>query len=129
MSISEKSMKALIKSQRGELDGVEMYKALSKAVKSQRDAAVFRQLAAEEGRHAAIFHRFTGKTLKPRAWKGAALSALYRVLGRKRLYPLIANGEYAAEKNYAAIVAEFPQTASVQADEKRHGDIVMGLLK
>lgn len=126
--ITKKEMKTLLKAQQGELDGVAMYRALSKTVRDEKDAETFRKLAAEEGHHAAVFRKMTGKKRKPRKWKGFMLAAAYRVIGKKKLYPLIAKGEYAAEKKYAPVVERFPEVKSVQADEKRHGDTVLALL-
>lgn len=127
--ITEKEMKVLLKSQQGEVDAVPMYLALAKAVKDEKDARTFRQLAAEEGRHAAVFRSLTGQTLQPKRLKAVMLPKLYKLLGRKRLYPLIAQGEYAAVKTYRGVAERFPETASVREDEKRHGDTVMALLR
>ena len=127
--ITDKEMKVLIKAQQGEMDAVPMYLALADAVKNKKDAQVFRQLAAEEGRHAAVFKALTKQTLQPKKMKAVALPLLYRLLGKKRLYPLIAQGEYAAVKTYQPVVERFPETASVRDDEKRHGDTVMALLE
>ena len=69
------------------------------------------------------------KTLKPKKAKAILLPILYRVLGREKVYPMIAKGEYDAEKKYEAVVARFPEVGSVKADEKRHGDTVLALLK
>ena len=128
-AITDSEMKKLLASQQGELDGVAMYRALAKAVKNPKEKETFLQLAKEEGHHAAVFHKLTGKKLKAKKWKGTALATAYRLLGKKRLYPLIAQGEYAAEKTYAPVVERFPEVKSVQGDEKRHGDTVMGLLE
>ena len=57
-----------------------------------------------------------------------ALPFLYKVLGRRRLYPLIAQGDYNAVKSYKPVAKKFPQVKSVKADERRHGDTVMQLL-
>lgn len=127
--ITKKEMKILLKSQQGELDGAAMYSTLARTVKEQSDKKTFMQLAKEEGHHAAVFHKLTGKTLKAKKWKGRALSTLYKILGKKRLYSLIAKGEYAAVKTYRPVVERFPEVKSVQMDEKRHGDTVMGLLQ
>lgn len=118
----------LLKAQQGELDAVLMYRALAAAVKSERDARTFRQLAAEEGRHAVVFKKLTGQTLKPKKTMAILLPLLYKVLGKKRLYPLIAKGEYAAVKTYKPVAGKFPQVKRVKADERRHGDTVMQLL-
>ena len=121
--------KTLLKAQQGELDAVLMYNALADAVKDKNDADTFRRLAAEEGGHAAVFRKLTNRTLRPKKTMAVMLPLLYRVLGKKVLYPLIAKGEYSAEKTYAPVVERFPEVQSVKDDEKRHGDTVMALLK
>ncbi len=127
--MTDKQMKALLYAQQGELDAVAMYNALAKKAKDPKDAATFKQLASEEGRHASVFHAYTGRVLKPKKTKAVALPILYSLLGRKRLYPLIAKGEYDAEKKYEALVHDFEEVKTVQADEHRHGDTVLALLK
>ena len=59
-------------------------------------------------------------------WK--QFQTLFFWAGKKFLYPIIANQEYAAAKKYEPVVKEFPQVESVMNDETRHGDIVMSLL-
>ena len=122
-------MKTLLKAQQGELDAVLMYNALANAVRDKNDAETFRVLAAEEGRHAAVFRALTNETLKPKKTLATLLPILYKVIGRKRLYPVIAKFEYGAEKTYAPVAAEFPEVRSVKDDERRHGDTVLGLLR
>jgi len=126
--ITDKEMKVLLKSQQGEVDAVPMYLALAEVVEDEKDARTFRQLAAEEGHHATVFKSLTKQTLAPKRLKTVALPKLYKLPGKKRLYPLIAQGEYAAVKTYRPVVERFPETASVRDDEKRHGDLVMALL-
>ena len=127
--MTQQQMKALLYAQQGELDAVAMYNALAKKAKDPKDAATFKQLAAEEGRHASVFHAYTTRVLKPNLTKAIALPILYTVLGRKRLYPIIAKGEYDAAKKYEALVNDFEEVKSVQADEKRHGDMMLALLE
>lgn len=128
MTISKEDMKILLKSQQGELDVVLMYQALADVVKDKNDAAIFRKLAAEEGHHAAVFHKLTRKNLKPKKTLAVFMPILYRLIGKKRLYPMIAKGEYKAFDNYAPVAETFPEIESVKNDEKRHGDIVASLL-
>ena len=128
MSISAAERMVLIKSQQGELDAVKMYNALAKIVKDPRDAEIFRQLAAGEGRHAAVFKAMTNEVLKPKSTKAIVVPLLYRVIGKKRLYPIIAKKEYDAKVKYEPVAARFPEVESVKNDEQRHGDTVMALL-
>ena len=122
-------MDQLLYAQQGELDAVLMYNKLAEKVKDAKDAAAFKQLAAEEGRHASVFHAYTKKVLQPKKTKAVFVPLMYSLVGRKVLYPIIAKEEYKAAEKYKEIVSLFPDVESVMNDETRHGDIVSGLLK
>ena len=126
--MTRKQFKDLRKAQQGELDAVLMYNALADTVSDPADAETFRTLAAEEGRHGSVFIRYTQQTLKPRRTKAVLLPFLYRALGRKITYRLIARGEYDAARAYEHLIPAFPEVESIQADEQRHGDTVKELL-
>ena len=121
-------MKVLLKAQQGELDAVLMYNKLADVVKDSDDAQTFRRLAAEEGHHASVFRGLTDTTLKPKKTLATVVPLLYRIIGKKKLYPIIAKSEYGAEDTYAPVAEKFPEIESVKNDEHRHGDTVMGLL-
>ena len=128
MSITSEERAVLLKSQQGELDAVKMYNALARVVKDPRDAETFRQLAAEEGHHAAVFKAMTNEVLKPKSAKAIVVPLLYRVIGKKKLYPIIAKKEYDAKVKYEPVAARFSDVESVRNDEQRHGDMVLALL-
>ena len=126
--MTEQEKKALLGAQQGELDAVLMYQALAKAAKAENDKKAFLTLASEEGRHAAVFKALTNTALTPKKRNAVLLTLLYRLVGRKRLYPLIARGEYGAARNYQPLIERFPEIESVKNDETRHGDMVSELL-
>ena len=125
--MTDKQLRILRRAQQGEMDAVLMYNALAKVVPAS-DAATFKQLAKEEGHHADVFHRYTQLPLKAGHLKEKMVPFLYRVLGRKITYTLIAKAEYRADQGYQPLITDFPEVASVAADETRHGDMVSGLL-
>ena len=129
MNISSEDMKVLLKAQQGELDAVLMYNALADVVKDEKDAAAFRQLASEEGHHASVFKNLTNQVLKPKKTLATVVPLLYKVIGKKKLYPIIAKGEYGAVDSYAPVAEKFHEVESVKNDEHRHGTIVTDLLK
>ena len=129
MSITNEDMKVLLKSQQGELDAVLMYNALADVVKDEKEAETFRQLAAEEGHHASVFKGLTEQTLKPKKTLSTFIPLLYKLIGKKKLYPIIAKAEYGAFDTYAPVAEKFSEIESVKNDEYRHGDIVSGLLE
>ncbi|MBR3561813.1 MAG: rubrerythrin [Oscillospiraceae bacterium] len=126
--MTRKQLKNLRRAQQGELDAVLMYNALADTVTDPADAETFRKLAAEEGRHGSVFFRYTEQIVKPRRTKAVLLPFLYRVLGRKITYRLIAKGEYDAARVYEHLIPAFPEVESIRADEQRHGDTVKALL-
>ena len=106
-----------------------MYQRLAKVVKTEKERDTFLQLAKEEGRHASVFHAYTKEVLKPKKTMARIMPLLYHLLGRKRLYRMIAKGEYDAAVGYEHLIADFPEVENVRNDEKRHGDIVSALLE
>jgi len=126
--MTPKQYKELLRSQQGETNAVLMYKRLAQVVKTERERETFLQLAREEGRHASVFHAYTKQTLKPQKTMSVVLPLLYRLLGKTRLYRMIAKGEYDAAVGYEHLIADFPEVESVKNDEKRHGDIISALL-
>ncbi|WP_054739184.1 ferritin family protein [Cellulosilyticum ruminicola] len=125
--MTEAQRKVLLKSQQGELDAVIMYQLLTKKMKNPKFAAVLNQLAAEEGRHAAVFRSLTGENLSPKNTKGKVIALLQKIVGWKLLFRIMAKGEYGAAKTYAPMIKDFPEIESVLKDENRHGDILMDL--
>lgn len=121
--------KALLKSQQGELDAVLMYQKLAETVTSERDRRAFRVLADEEWRHAQVFYAHTHAMLHAKKAKAILIPRLYRIIGRERLYPVIAGREYDAAKKYEHLIPAFPEVAAVRDDEIHHGNVVSALLK
>ena len=127
--MTDDQRKELLRSQQGELNAVLMYQRLAKVVKTEKERDTFLQLAKEEGRHASVFHAYTKEVLKPKKTMARIMPLLYHLLGRKRLYRMIAKGEYDAAVGYEHLIADFPEVENVRNDEKRHGDIVSALLE
>ncbi|MCR5533767.1 MAG: rubrerythrin [Bacteroidaceae bacterium] len=127
--MTQEQFKELLRSQQGELNAVLMYQKLAKVVKTDKEREAFLQLASEEGRHASVFHAYTKTPIKAKKTMARIMPFLYWILGKKRLYKIIAKGEYDAAIGYEHLIADFPEVESVRNDEKRHGDIVSALLE
>ncbi|UKK49973.1 rubrerythrin [Prevotella sp. E13-17] len=121
-------LKELLRSQQGELDAVLMYQRLAKLAKTSKERDAFVQLAKEEGRHASVFHAYTKVALKPKKTMSRLIVILYYLMGKKRLYRMMADGEYKAAVGYEHLIAEYPEVESVKNDEHRHGNILSGLI-
>ena len=129
MKVSAADRARLLKAQQGELDGVATYLRLAELVSNETDAEAFKRLAADEGRHAAVFKQYTGEVLRPKKLQSTAVAAAYLLLGKRILYPIIARFEYSAVPGYEQLMEDYPDVESVKDDEKRHGDTLKALLK
>ena len=127
--MTKEQFNELLRSQQGELNAVLVYQRLAKIVKTEKEREAFLQLSREEVRHASVFHSYTKEVLKPKKTMARIIPLLYYIMGKKRLYKLIAKGEYDAAIGYEHLIKDFPEVESVKNDEKRHGDIVSGLLE
>lgn len=127
--LTRKQKKILRKSQQGEVDAVFMYKRLARVVKDAEDQKAFIRLSGDEARHAAVFYKYTGRSRIVNPAKGIFIPLMYRLIGKEKLYPLIAKGEYDAAEKYKDVIDEFPEVEEVMNDEIHHGDAVNGLLK
>ena len=126
--VTPEQYKALLKSQQGEADAVLMYKRLAAAVTDEKDRKAFLRLADDEARHESVFVKYTGKAVKANPTKAIMIPLMYKTLGREKVYPLIAKGEYDAAEKYKSVVKDFPEVETVMNDEVYHGDAVYGLL-
>ena len=127
MALTDAMRKELNRNQRGELNAVIMYRMLAKRMKSETDAAAMERLANDELRHAKAFHRITKDKVKATRLQGDAICLLYRMLGKKKLFKLMAKGEYAALEGYQHLIPQFPELESVRLDEGKHGDALTKL--
>lgn len=128
-TLTESQKKILKGAQQGEIDASYMYVQLAEVVDDPADKEAFERLAGDETRHASVFFRYTEQTLKPNPTKAIIIPAMYKTIGKEKLYPIIAKAEYKAAEKYKNIIADFPEVEEVMNDEVHHGDAVMGLLK
>lgn len=93
-------LNSLKKFQKGELEGVLIYKKLEKFAPNQEIAKIFNQLAVDEGRHASIMHSYTNTTVKAGKLKSTLIVPLQKIIGWKLLLKIIAGQEFKGYDNY-----------------------------
>ncbi len=123
--MTDEQKNALLSSQQGELDAVLMYQKLAKNMKDPEIKELLLESAKDEGRHAGVFHKLTGETLKPNPLQANAVSFLSHFVTKKFLFKTIASFEYKAGDSYKKFIDDFPEIAPVLNDETMHGDRMM----
>ena len=96
--------------------------------KNPEVSRILRGMAADEGRHASVFKKLSGVVLKLKKLLATAVPVLMNVIGKKNTFKIIAKSEYSAYDNYAPWTDVYPEIASVQADEKKHGDLALKII-
>lgn len=129
MNITEQQKKELIKLQQGELSGVIIYRKLAKKVRNPADVEALLRIAKEEQQHSEIFLSITGVETKGAGYLGPMIGILFSLLGPKKLFNMVAQGQYDAAKKYESWVKIFPSLEKVISEEKQHGDILNELSK
>lgn len=127
--LTPSQLKALLVGEQGESDAVLMYKRLAEVVKDEKDKKAFLRLADDELRHEGVIYEITGVPVKANPTKAIMVPLMYKTIGRKRVYKIIAKAEYGAADKYKEIVDDFPEIEAIMNDEVHHGDAVLGLLK
>ncbi|MCR4661850.1 MAG: demethoxyubiquinone hydroxylase family protein [Clostridia bacterium] len=123
--------KFLKQSQQGELDAVPMYINLSKKFekKNPEVAEMLKSMAVDEGKHASVFKKISGETLKPRMFLAKLVPLAMNLIGKKNMFKIIAKQEYKTYYTYAPWIEKFPEITNVQADERKHGDMALKIVE
>ncbi len=121
-------MDALIAAQQTELDAVLLYQELSKLMKTEEEKEILLKMAADEGRHGAILRGITGAELKPKPLMARAVCTMYKILGRRAVFPLMSDFEINSFFTYKKYFTKYPEIAKIASDEIRHGHILASMM-
>ena len=123
--------KDLLKAQQGEIDAVIVYKRLADRIAKDNSEVYdpLQKLAADEGRHASMLHKITGKVCRPKNTLANIVICMSYIIGKKRLLQFMAKTEHKALESYKPFVAQYPELESMRLDEGRHGDILEDIIK
>lgn len=93
--------------QQSELNAMTMYRALAERAEEEKTRDLLQKIAADEGRHAAVFRGLTCVTLPIRKGLLRAVLCMKVVLREKNTYRVLAFGEKRASKTYERFVERY----------------------
>lgn len=128
IQISEKALAAVRVMQQTEITEYATYKAIAAGLKDGKNKQVLNRLAEEELIHCNIWRKYTGVEMKPQKLKVWWRKLVAKLLGFTFTIKLMENREDVAQHDYAAMIAEVPESAEVQAQEDAHERTLMELL-
>jgi vacuolar iron transporter family protein len=127
-ALSPAAQTAVLRSQRDEETGAQVYAYMAKREKNKKNSDVLKRMSAEEKMHAAYWQGISGQTMKPDRWKMILLKLLTRILGYTFVLKRISQDETSAVAAYERLKAEIPEAAGIQADEMGHEKELINML-
>ena len=127
-SISDKSMRILLKSQKDEETGALVYEYLSKKEKDPENKKILHKMAMDETSHAKTWKNYTKKNVKADKLKILFVKIISTLLGYTFTLKMIQKDEGFAQKEYELLKMEVPEAISIQEDEHKHEASLISML-
>lgn len=128
MDLSEKIRTRLLVFQRVELTEHLIYAKLARTIKSPENREILEKIAADELRHAQLWEKFTGKTIKPKMAVAWFYYLISRIFGFTFGIKLMEQGEAKAQVNYGELSSIIPEIERWIQDEEAHEKALIGML-
>lgn len=127
-NISKESMDIIRKMQQNEINEGCIYENIAKFAKGDGNKETLLRLAQEERAHAAIWTKYTERTLKPKKLKVFWYTLIARVFGFTFAVKLMENGESGAQDEYAQLLNEIPESEHIRQQEEEHEHALLEML-
>jgi len=126
--LSPKALQLIEKMQQSELTESVIYEKIAKHAKGDENKETLRRLSREEQAHYEIWHKYTGKSMKPQKGKIFWYSLIARLLGFTFAVKLMERGEEASQEEYALLAAEVPESVQIKEQEQEHEQALLQML-
>ena len=123
------NLESLLKTQQGEIDAVLGYQKIAECTDNPKIRQLLLQVAADEGRHGAIYRSITGQTFESNPEIAAQWIAGVKAHGLTAMIAMFQKGEAAASESIRKNAEECPKLKQIIEDEYRHAEIMGQILE
>ena len=127
-AVSPATLAALLKMQQNECDEAEIYRRIALKCRESENREVLLRLSSEEGRHEAVWEKYTGKSVAPRRGKVLWHTLLAKLFGFTFAVKLMEKGEAHAQVEYERLIQEVPEAKDIEEQENAHESALLSLL-
>ena len=127
MKIDSQLVKLIEKFQKTEVTEQYIYTHLARRIKDRNQKILFK-IAEEEGRHARLWAKYTGKRCKPNRIKAFLYLFIAWLFGFTFAIKIMERGERRAEENYEKLIGMIPEAQEVLHEEEVHERKLANLL-
>lgn len=114
--------------QQNEVTEAQVYRSIAARTKSDQNKTTLLRIADEEAKHAGIWQRYTGETMKPQRGHVWRYTLIALVFGFTFAVKLMERGEEKAQVSYEDLAKEVPEAISIRKDEERHEQELLAML-
>lgn len=129
MKIREDVKQELLKAQESEMETVVIYKYLAERAKDPEMKNAFLKMASDEGKHAGILRKYSGKTVTRKEKPALRFRIMTRVFGLKMVIRMMLTSEQKNAEAYAPVAKANPIMRDILNDERRHCKILQQMLE
>ncbi|MEG1825929.1 MAG: VIT1/CCC1 transporter family protein [Gordonibacter sp.] len=126
--LSSAALGQILAFQQNEVTEAVVYRRIAACTKEEGNRSTLLRIADEEARHAEIWQRYTGRTMKPERGKVARYSLIARVFGFTFAVKLMERGEAKAQVSYEELAREVPEALDIRTDEEAHEHALLDIL-
>ena len=127
--ISEKAMSQILVMQQNEITDHATYKALALRMTEGKNKEILERISKEEKDHYEIWKSYTGQDMKPQKLKVWWRTLMAIIFGITFTIKFMENSEIAAQKKYAELKEEVPESTEILAEEDEHERQLMDMLE
>ncbi|NLJ31136.1 MAG: rubrerythrin family protein [Clostridiales bacterium] len=114
--------------QQEELNSAELYRRIAQDAKSDRERETLLAMSKDEQQHAAVFRKYSNRSLKPNPVRVGLYRLVQRLLGYTFLIKLLERGEIKAVSTYREEIDQIPELRQIIQEEEKHEDLLINLL-
>jgi VIT1/CCC1 family predicted Fe2+/Mn2+ transporter len=118
----------ILAAQKNEVTEANVYENISKFIKDENNRNIIKNIAKEERKHARIWQSYTNQEVKPNKFKVWLYTNIMRFLGLTFGLKRMETGEKNAVINYTELSRYIPAAKSIQEDEEKHEQQLIGLI-
>ncbi|MFP4286578.1 MAG: VIT1/CCC1 transporter family protein [Candidatus Izemoplasmataceae bacterium] len=120
--LTDTQLKEVKTMQKNEITEYYIYKNIAKRIKDEKNKAIILDIASEEKRHAEIWEKYTGISMKPKAFKIFLYKILNLIFGFTFVIRLMERGEEVAQETYLDLGKVIPEALEIKEEEDEHED-------
>ncbi|MGL4293123.1 MAG: ferritin family protein [Bacteroidales bacterium] len=118
----------LLKAQESEMETVVIYRYLAERAKDPEHKNIFLKMASDEGKHAGILRKYSGKTVERKEKPAFRFRLMTRIFGVKMVVRMMLTSEQKNAEAYAPVAKANPAMREILKDERRHVQLLQQII-